>query len=384
MSDSHSIAPAKPAKPYPGYPLTAHPSGRWCKKIRGKLHYFGKWNDPDGALNKYLAEKDALHAGRKPREDTGALTVKELVNAFLSRKQALVESGELSPRTWRDYKETCDLLVEHLGKQRVVADLDPDDFAKLRKKMTTRWGLHRVAKNIQYTRSVFKHAYEAGLIDRPMRFGPGFDRPSKKTFRLVRAKQGPKEFTRDEIHKLLGAAGTSMKAMILLAANCGFGNGDCALLPLAAVNLDTGWIDYPRPKTGINRRCHLWPETVQAIRDALAERPEPKDPAYAGLLFITSHRGCWGKDTSDNPVSKETAKLLKKLHINGRKGIGFYTLRHTFRTVADEVKDQPAVDHVMGHADESMAAHYRERIGDERLRAVAEHVRTWLFGPAPS
>ena len=27
-------------KPYAGFPLTAHSSGVWCKKIRGKLHYF--------------------------------------------------------------------------------------------------------------------------------------------------------------------------------------------------------------------------------------------------------------------------------------------------------------------------------------------------------
>ena len=38
---------------------------------------------------------------------------------------------------------------------------------------------------------------------------------------------------------------------------------------------------------------------------------------------------------------------------------------------------------LMGHKDSSMAAHYRERISDERLRRVTDYVRTWLFADAP-
>src|SRR5215469_14285045 len=128
MSTRHSTAPlasSKPAKPYPEFPLTAHPAGYWCKKIRGKLHYFGPWADPDGALKKYLDQKDALHSGRTPRPDPEALTVKGLVNEFLNHKRDLRDAGELSPRTWAQYKETCDLLVKHLGKQRLVSDLGP-------------------------------------------------------------------------------------------------------------------------------------------------------------------------------------------------------------------------------------------------------------------
>jgi hypothetical protein len=86
MSDSHSTHPAKPAKPYAGFPLFAHAAGVWAKKIRGKLHYFGPWNDPDGALQKYLEQKDDLHASRTPRPDPEALTVKELANTFLNAK----------------------------------------------------------------------------------------------------------------------------------------------------------------------------------------------------------------------------------------------------------------------------------------------------------
>jgi hypothetical protein len=34
----------------------------------------------------------------------------------------------------------------------------------------------------------------------------------------------------------------------------------------------------------------------------------------------------------------------------------------------------------MGHARDDMASVYRERISDERLRAVSDHVRKWVFG----
>jgi hypothetical protein len=38
----------------------------------------------------------------------------------------------------------------------------------------------------------------------------------------------------------------------------------------------------------------------------------------------------------------------------------------------------------MGDARDDMASNYRPKIGDDRLEAVAEHVRAWLFPPAES
>jgi hypothetical protein len=116
--------------------------------------------------------------------------------------------------------------------------------------------------------------------------------------------------------------------MILLGINRGFGNADCGTSPLAGLDLDNGFIDLPRPRTGIPRRCRLWPETVAARRDVLSKRTEPKIEADAGPDFITKYGQSWVKDPSTNPVSQETAKLLGALRINGRKGPGFYTLRH--------------------------------------------------------
>src|SRR5262245_23456530 len=99
MSEAHSTTPSKPSKPYPEFPLTAHPAGYWCKKIRGKIHYFGPWSDPDGALNKYLEQKDALHAGKTPRPDPETLIVNNVASAFLKAKEEAVAAGELSLRT---------------------------------------------------------------------------------------------------------------------------------------------------------------------------------------------------------------------------------------------------------------------------------------------
>ena len=190
------------------------------------------------------------------------------------------------------------------------------------------------------------------------------------------------QFTPAELKKVLKVAGVQFRAMILLGVNCGFGNHDVATLPQSALDLDGGWVDFPRPKTGIPRRAKLWPETVVALRSALARRPKPKDAADDGLVFVTKYGTRWAKDNDFGVVSKETAKLLKKLGLH-RPGLNFYALRHTFRTVADESRDQAATDHVMGHAKDDMPSVYRERIGDDRLEAVAEHVRRWLFGTKP-
>ena len=268
----------KPPKPYPDFPLFPHDAGVWAKKIRGKMHYFGRWDDPDAALKKYLEQKDDLHAGPTPASQsaTEAATVKDVCNAFLNAKAARVESGELSQRMFLDYKETCDLVVSHFGKNRPAAGLAPGDFDKLREKMAKRWGPVRLGNVVQRVRTVFKYAHDSGLLPFPMRFGPGFCRPTKKTMRLHRAAQGPKLFTAEEVRRLIDAADVQVQAMLLLGINAGFGNTDCASLPLSALDLEHALIDFPRPKTSIARRCPLWPETVEG--DPRAPSPVAKNP----------------------------------------------------------------------------------------------------------
>lgn len=378
MTKSHSTSPAKPAKPYPDFPLFAHATKRWAKKIRGRLVYFGPWDNPDAALARYLEQKDALHAGLTPASDTSdALTVHGLAAKFLQTKKQLLQTGELASRSYEDYGATCKLLIKAFGKNKPVAGLRPEHFEKLRTRLAKNWGPVRLGNEINRVRVVFSYAYKSGLLERPMIYGEGFRRPSRKTLRQHRAKQGVKLFEADELRRILDAAGQPLKAMVLLGVNCGYGNADVGTLPLDALDLAGGWATYGRPKTGIARLCPLWPETVDALQEWLAMRPKPKTPEHAGLVFLTVRGDTWAKSNSDRTLSKEMAKLLAKLGINGHRN--FYTLRHTTQTIGDEARDFLAVRSIMGHATSDIADAYRERISDERLQAVAEHVRRWLF-----
>lgn len=369
--------PNKPAKPYPDFPLFPHATKRWAKKIRGKMYYFGPWDDPNGAEDKFNRQKVDLYAGRRPVNPNDVFNVEALVNKFLGYKQARIDTGELTQLTFKEYSDTCQRVIDEFKWDTAVADLRPEDFERYRVKVSKSIGPVRLGNEVQRVRSLFKFAFDDGRIDRPVRFGPGFKKPSKKTLRLHRAARGPKMFEAAEIQQMLKAAGPQLRAMILLGINCGFGNHDCGMLPFSALDLAGAWVNYPRPKTGIDRRAKLWPETVEAIRRAIEVRPTPKDKAHADLLFVTKYGLPWAKETNDSPITKETRKVLDELGIDGYRN--FYCLRHSFETIAGGSRDQVAVDAIMGHADDSMAAHYREGIADERLEAVANHVRDWLW-----
>src|SRR3982750_3161689 len=52
----------KPQKPRPDFPLFAHASGQWAKKIKGNLKYFGTWDKSNEAEARYL---ESIASGRE-------------------------------------------------------------------------------------------------------------------------------------------------------------------------------------------------------------------------------------------------------------------------------------------------------------------------------
>ena len=387
-------------KPRPDFPLFPHQTGRWAKKVKGNLLYFGKVaNDPKGekALAAWLTEKDycLLHGRRQPTAGAG-LTVADLCNRVLNVKRLKVDDGELTLHTFRTWTRICRQVVTQFGGKRLVEDLGPDDFeALLRATISGRAASSRSVA-ISFVRSLFRFACNENqrLISAPVLFGEAFQPPRLSRIKMDRGPGRSKLFTAEQLQEILAFVKRPMKAMVLLGINCGLGNHDIASLTFDHLDLEAGWHNHPRPKTGTARRCPLWPETIEAIEHALKIRPRPKNPAHKELVFLTrnglpyvrlsaaSATAFEENKTEDiqheNIITTNMWAVLKRLGMK-RDGLSFYALRHTFETIGGGAKDQVAVDFIMGHVTPGMGTTYRQAIDDERLQAVVDHVHGWLW-----
>jgi integrase len=274
--------------------------------------------------------------------------------------------------------------------------LGPDDFeALLRAAISGRAATSR-ALTISFVRALFRFAYNDNqrLISAPVLFGEAFRSPRLSRGNLDRPRGELKMFTAAQLQKVLAFVKRPMKAMFLLGINCGLGNHDIASLTFDNLDLENGWHTHPRPKTGMPRRCPLWPETIEAIEHALKIRPRPKDPAHKDLVFLTRNglpytrlsaasavalaEGKAEDIQHEDIINTNTWAILKRLKMK-RDGLSFYALRHTFETIGGGAKDQIAVDYIMGHQSPGMGTNYRQMIEDDRLQAVVDHVRRWLW-----
>jgi len=387
----------KPSKPYKEFPLFPHAAGVWAKKIRGKFFYFGPWDDHKGALDKYLKERDYLYAGKPPPLPDG-MAMLELADRYIDAKSAALAVGELSRQHFRDCKRDANIAANVLGDKRPVNTLAMEDFRRLREAIAEGRNATTITNIIIRIRAMFTWAKEkAKIIDELPEYGGEFSPPPLRVRRKALREGGPRDMKPDEIHAMLDAAQNAahgqllnLRAMILLGINAGLGNTDCAVLKLPDLDLKAGILDNSRSKTEEKRRAALWPETVTAIkvslkrREKMIERHGPLPDDLKNIVFITKKRRPYisysetGETGKNDAVGAEFLTLARSL---GTKH-SFYDLRRTFCTIADESLDGAAVKLVMGHRPHQadMTSVYRQRFPDERLRAVSERVRTWLYG----
>lgn len=365
-------------KVHADFPLSWHKGAcSFTKKFKGKAYYFGP--EPQAALEAYLKQKDYLIAGVDPPTENADISVRDLVNHYLihreqDRLSKKTSTNHIGDRTFAEYQDTGRVMVG-LWDRRSVTMLRPLDFAELRHKLDS-GSPDRLRRRMTNVRSIFKWGRSAGLINSDVKYGNEFDLADKSQLRKAKANRREPIFDAETINTALEAAWPAMKAFILLGINCGFYSKD--INDLRNSYVDGEFIQFAREKTGIDRRCWLWPETREAI--AAARAPENEEDrmflSKRGKPLHVPH----GLNRTDLIASNWT-DLKKQIKLK-RANAGFKCFRHTFRTEADGAKDPEAVRMVMGHTDGSVGEFYRHRFDDERLIAVAQYVRHWLFGTA--
>jgi len=348
------------------FPLTLHKTGQFCKKIKGKIYYFG--TNKKVALERYLQQATDLHAGRNPILDSTAtnITIFALCNLYLEHQESKVQVKELTARHYDDQVNSLRMFVRFLGRHCQLNEISTMDLQNYKKKLQRTYGsAHRINLNIAIMKAMFHWARKNDVIATIV----NIDAIGKVK---VIKKQRP-VFTVKQIQKFVYAAGIQMRAMIWLGLNCGFGCTDCAELKWNDLDLENSRIMLARKKTGISRNLVLWPETVDALR---------RIPRSNKLVFCTSKKNPWVRTiqsvdkagrvryTSDNAVSKEFSKLLKKTGIKTEKGVGFYTLRRIAATLAAKSGDPFAVQRLLGHADLKMATTYVQDVSEQTDRVI--------------
>ena len=358
------------------FPLTLHKTGQYCKKIKGKLHYFG--SDKQIAFQRYLEQASYLHGESRPtRGCTNAgISLKTLCNLYLEHQEGRVEVGELTARHYADQVESLRKLVRFLGQYREVEQISALDLQNYRRKLQRTYGsTHRINLHLSIMKAMFRWARKNDILESI----PNIDAISKvKTIYKERPVFAPAQ-----VRRLLDAADVQMKAMIWLGLNCGFGCTDCAELKWGDLDIEGGRVKLARKKTGVSRNLPLWPETIDAIRNV---------PKAGDLVFCTSKGNPWvrtirsvdadgiAKYTTDNAISKKFAKLLEKADAKIEKGMGFYTLRRTAATLAAKSGDPFAVQRLLGHADLKMAATYVQDVSEQTDRVINNSRKVMVEG----
>jgi integrase len=348
------------------FPLTLHPTGQFCKKIRGKLYYFG--TDKKEALSRYLEQAASLHSGKhiKTESLSMGLDMKTLCNMYLDHQESRAAVGEVRQRQVYDQTMLLKDFVRFIGTNRVSSDVATIDLQNYRSKLIRiRKSPHTINNRIAAVKAMFNWALDNEIIETAPRLNA-----IKK---VPRKKEEKPTFTTSQIRNLLKYADKQMKVMIWLGLNCGFGCTDCAELKWKNIDLKSARVHFPRGKTGVGRNLPLWPETVQALNGVaksgeLVFYTSGGHPCVRGLQGVTVDKN--NKYNSSNAVSRRFSSLLKKAGIKVEKGVGFYTLRRTAATLAAQSGDPFAVQKLLGHADVKMASTYVQNISEQTDRVV--------------
>ena len=132
------------------FPLTKHPTGQYCKKIKGKIYYFG--SDKKEALQRYLDQAAYLHGGQYNNAGIHTnenMTLKQLCDLYLKYQFSKVQANDLTARHHNDQISSLNKLMSFLGHSRRIKDISTLDLQNYKRKLQKKYNsAHRLNLHI--------------------------------------------------------------------------------------------------------------------------------------------------------------------------------------------------------------------------------------------
>jgi hypothetical protein len=358
----------KPKPPYKGFPLVPHANGQWYRYFPGVgRKFFGPWRDPDAALERFKREFPYLHAGLEP--PTESLSLSDLYVAYDNDRKTMLDTGRIKQRSYDELMAVARVVRDTLGATCPVDKITPLSLKAVSHKLAVNKKGEATSpvshkRKLTYARMLFRFANE--MLDCKVKYKEALKSPEKRLLRERRTAAGAKMFTAEELRSLLLVADArnehAMCAVIYLGLFAGFGPTDCIHLTVDKVRGE--FLEFPRPKTGISRKCWLPAVARDAIR-ASAEGPHVLN----------------GRVWNRHVLAREFRKLCEASGIYSKGRTEPYSLRRTLETVAKNAEvNQSVIERVMGHERPDMSEVYNQKVFDKQLRKLGEFIERWLEG----
>src|SRR3972149_7923209 len=191
------------------FPLTLHTTGQYCKKVKGKMYYFG--SDRKEALQKYLDQSTYLHGHQedlqKPTEEH--MTLKQLCDMYLKYQYSKLQAHDLTASHHNEQIGSLNKLMASLGQNIEINNISTLDLQNYKRRIQkSHVSVCRLNLHISIMKALFHWARKNDVLTNI----PNIDAISRG--KIVHQEK----FTFDpkQINKLLSAADEKMRAMMWL------------------------------------------------------------------------------------------------------------------------------------------------------------------------
>lgn len=331
--------------------------------------------------------------GRIIRESAGTANKKDAQTRLAIRKSQVAE-GKFGIRSktrytfaeictlWWDYhgkdrrsaaglKGICDVLKEYLGDMR-ADEITGTQIDLVLKTIVARRGLSESTRNRYLTtiKSMFNWAMGFQLPGSPALMASN---PAKRLRVTDETKFERSRFlSREEIRRLLGVCGSSLRPIVLAALHTGMRRGELLALTWKDIDFETGIVHVRESKSGRPRRVPLT-ATLHFVLEGLHSA---NSSTLGASVFVRGEPKNDGRKVQKRHVVD--AGWLHSRFQKAREEAGleqtfrFHDLRHTFAShLAMSGIDLLTVRDLLGHSSVQMTERYAHLSPSHRTRAVS-------------